>query len=229
MTVYAGILGVCGAAGSGKDTVADMLVQDHQFTKISFADPLKRICAQVFDFTDDQLWGPSESRNAPDPRYRRPVQYPVGRTEWREKLDEGLTPREALQLLGTEWGRKCYPPIWVELALRTAKTLLASKGALRYDRRDGLKSHIVGSTRCQGVVIADVRFKNEVDSILQAGGRVVRVKRPGAGLKGAAAAHASETEMQGIPDACFSLILENTGTLEELREKVGQLHTDLSL
>ena len=35
------IIGICGLIGSGKGTVADILVEQHNFTKISFADKLK--------------------------------------------------------------------------------------------------------------------------------------------------------------------------------------------
>ena len=35
------IIGICGLIGSGKGTVADILVEYHGFQKISFADKLK--------------------------------------------------------------------------------------------------------------------------------------------------------------------------------------------
>ena len=63
------IIGVSGQAGSGKDTVADYLVQSHGFTKVALADPLKRFGHKVFAFTEEQLWGPSGARNAVDERY----------------------------------------------------------------------------------------------------------------------------------------------------------------
>ena len=125
------IIGLLGVAGSGKDTVADIFVRDHNFVKVAFADPLKRICKDVFAFTDEQLWGPSEKRNAPDERYlRRKIE-----NEFLDHIgDEYLTPRFALQQLGSEWGRNCYPNVWVDYALRVAKTLLAvgDLGAVRY-------------------------------------------------------------------------------------------------
>ncbi len=43
------VIGLAGKAGSGKDTVADILVQEHGFTKLAFADPLKVLCAQIYD------------------------------------------------------------------------------------------------------------------------------------------------------------------------------------
>jgi len=64
------LVGISGQAGSGKDTVADRLVTDHGFVKVGLADPLKRFGKEVFGFTEEQLWGPSEMRNALDDRYQ---------------------------------------------------------------------------------------------------------------------------------------------------------------
>lgn len=63
------IIGVSGQAGSGKDTVANYLVEEYNFTKIALADPIKRFGYHVFLFNQHQLWGPSEARNAVDDRY----------------------------------------------------------------------------------------------------------------------------------------------------------------
>src|SRR6266404_2066963 len=123
------LVGLSGLAGSGKDTAADHLVAKHNFVKVSLADPLKRMCRDAFDFTDDQLWGPSEKRNAPDERYRRkPTQHMLHGRDFNTTTDKCytcgaekpwppglggeecfhyLTPRYALQKLGTEWGRDC--------------------------------------------------------------------------------------------------------------------------
>lgn len=59
---------ICGEAGSGKDTVADLLRGTLGGVKIALADPMKRLVQALMRFTDDQLWGPSESRNAVDER-----------------------------------------------------------------------------------------------------------------------------------------------------------------
>lgn len=204
------IIGISGLAGSGKDTVADHLVRHHGFVKVALADPLKRICREVFDFTDEQLWGPSEMRNKPDLRYGKPVQVLVDQDEY-ETRTQYLTPRHALQQLGTEWGRACYPNVWVEYAIRVAKTLLkkdypANGSVNAYHAMTGLRfSHfpyVPGRTELpKGVVIPDVRFKNEADAIHAAGGKIWRISRPGAGLAGAAGQHASEQEIKTLsPD-----------------------------
>lgn len=63
---------LCGQANSGKDTVASMLVQNHGAVAIAQADPMKRLGYHVFRFTENQLWGPSEARNAVDTRFAKP-------------------------------------------------------------------------------------------------------------------------------------------------------------
>src|SRR5689334_14415060 len=133
------IIGLSGLAGSGKDFVANLLVDQHNFVKIALADPLKRICQEVFDFSDEQLWGPSEERNKPDKRYftgkikdtivdyedvRILLLLENGFEPSHEEIMNAckiyLTPRFALQSLGTEWGRNCYPEVWTDYTLRIA-------------------------------------------------------------------------------------------------------------
>jgi hypothetical protein len=63
------IIGIAGAAGSGKDTVAGLVGQYVKTVSIAQADSMKRFARDVFGFTETQLWGPSECRNAPDERF----------------------------------------------------------------------------------------------------------------------------------------------------------------
>ena len=51
------IIGICGLIGSGKGSVADILVEEHNFKKISFADKLKDGVASVFDWDRQMLEG----------------------------------------------------------------------------------------------------------------------------------------------------------------------------
>lgn len=208
------IIGVCGKAGSGKDTIADILVKDHGFVKVAFADPLKRICQEVFEFTSEQLWGPSEKRNEPDFRYLRHNFM----DENGDQVSDYLSPRYALQKLGTEWGRDCYPDIWIEYAMRVAKRLLVKGAPIFYDARFGIRSwRMSDPEEIKGVVISDVRFLNEVEGLKRHGAKVVRVYRPARkALAGAGEQHRSETEQDAIPDDLFDFILHNNGSLEDL-------------
>lgn len=164
-----------GLAGSGKDTAAAPWVEQGA-TRISFADPLKAFCMQVFQWPHDMLWGPSERRSDPCPHGRR---RPDG---------EPLTPRYALQTLGTEWGRGCYTDVWLELGLRR-----------------------IAEARTTGpVVVTDARFRNELDALRKIGATLIRIERPGI----EALAHASE---QDIMRYTPHVVLYNTGSIGDLR------------
>jgi hypothetical protein len=78
---YPTIIGITGRKYNGKDTVADYLVSEHGYMKISLADPLKEICRTLFGFTTEQLYG--EQKEIVDPRWN-------------------ISPRQALQYVGTE-------------------------------------------------------------------------------------------------------------------------------
>jgi len=216
------IIGLSGQAGAGKDTTADLLVKDYGFVKVALADPMKRICRDVFAFSDEQLWGPSDKRNAPDERY--PRGYFTGIAGPVPAIDLGfLTPRYALQTLGTEWGRNCYPDVWVEYALRIAQRL--NEGGYYYDTQSGLRPmmQVEGvMVPKKNVAISDVRFLNEIKSIQKQGGKVVRLRRQTT-LSGSATSHSSETEQLSIPDSTFDYVLDNSGPKENLPGLVQQM------
>ena len=102
------IIGICGLIGSGKDTIADFLVKENNFEKLSFADKLKDSVAEMFDWDRQLLDGKTDESRA-----------------WREKSDEfwskemgkDITPRHVLQVFGTECMRDgFYNGVWVSLA-----------------------------------------------------------------------------------------------------------------
>lgn len=208
------LIGLSGQSGAGKDTVADLLKTKRSFIKLSLADPLKRVCSDVFKFTHDQLWGPSESRNTPDERY--------------PTKDGFLTPRVALQTLGTEWGRNLYEDVWIDYGIRNALKII-NEEIWTYTPELGLSPKAIFAEKPEGVVIPDVRFKNEMVKIRQAGGYLVRVRRPGfegnTGIQG----HKSESEQKDIPDTDFDVIIENDSTTKELFMRVMDMYDYLSL
>lgn len=112
-------------------------------------------------------------------------------------LLNGRTSRHAMQTLGTEWGRDCIcPELWVdtEMDARAAATNL---------------------------VFDDVRFPNEAAAIKRAGGLVVSIKRPGAGV--GAAGHSSENGVGAV-----DLTIVNNHSVGHLRERVDGLVRDMS-
>lgn len=99
------IIGIAGKAGSGKDTVADFLVQEHGYVKYSWAAPIKAALAAM---------------GFPEPADR----------DLKEAIipELGVSWRHLAQTLGTEWGRKlAHPDLWLILAARhmTERTVIA--------------------------------------------------------------------------------------------------------
>lgn len=142
------IIGLCGIAGSGKSTVADILARKHGFVRKPFAYPLKSMIAAL-GFDRSVLDGPAAGKELP--------------------LDVfgGRTLREAMQTLGTEWGRAQFgEDFWIRMLARGL---------------DGLSA----------VVADDVRFENEAQAIHDRGGIVVRLVRDGAGSS-VGSSHVSE-------------------------------------
>jgi hypothetical protein len=211
------LIAISGAAGSGKSTAAAVLETQRNYAVVSLADPIKRACADWFGWDRDTLWGESSKRNAPDPRYPHILDGgPFG-----ESVARCLTPRRALQFLGTEVGRELYREVWVEYALRVAERLLSDKRADGWDRRDVYSPErgayeTFTHRKLGGIVIPDIRFESELEALQAAGALTIRIVRPGAGLTGDAALHASETEVASLPDEAFDVVIRNDRTLADL-------------
>ena len=183
------LIGLCGAAGSGKGEVAKRLAASHKFSEISFADPLYEAVSAIVG---------------------RPVDWLKDRNNKESVIPwVGKSPRELLQLLGTEFGRGMIDPdIWVRAAMQRADWMLSA----------GLR-----------VVIADVRFDNEAHAIRESGGAIFRVTRPGAAvLNSTTEAHESE---RGIREDHVLLTIENKGSLQVLGaavdDAVASLYADI--
>lgn len=213
-----------GIRGSGKDTVGDILRDRYGFQKEAFANPLKAMVKHAFPaFTDDDLYGPSKNRS------REYEQYPImkcprcgGKIETvfsglqepqrqcvvdqsHDQIPKFVTPRVALQTLGTEWGRRLYQDVWVDAAF----------------------NRIHQSQSEKPWAITDCRFWNEVRGSKRNGGLCVKLTR---GLAESEDTHPSESEFRSIPDSEFHYILDNASlSLEELPEAVDKMLHELKV
>lgn len=134
------VVGLAGPAGSGKDTVADMLVIYHRpAIKLAFSDPLKEACSAIFGW-HKQAMEDRTLKEEVDPQF-------------------GVSPRYAMQTLGTEWGRQT---VTEDLWLKVMQKRLAKA------RREQHRM----------VVIPGVRFPNEVELVHSFGGTVAWVENP---------------------------------------------------
>jgi hypothetical protein len=147
-----------GEAGAGKDSLAKLLVEEFGWTLYSLAGPLKRFAADMFGFTEQQLYGPSSFRNAPDPRWARPcpkcngtgsdaTRFPISGCTTCEGCGElnDNSPRRVLQLLGEEYLRQLIHPDALTMRARSDIEMLLDAG--------------------ESVVINDARNPNDRDNL----------------------------------------------------------------
>ena len=228
---------VGGKAGVGKDTAAGIIGRKYGAVLIAQADPLKRLALWAMHFSQEQLWGPSEMRNAPDndkerildswqnskeskeawlddigmyhPRFADKLQDWFNQYVATPLLKQGcITPRHVLQTLGTEFGRANRPDVWVSYAQDRAIYALANNQ--KYDREAGLSPKAVNEPVTGMAVITDGRFPNEIIATKRNGGFAFKITGPGeTSLGGVAAQHASETEMDKIPGYWYDEIIYN--------------------
>lgn len=220
------LLALMGNQGVGKDVFAARLSEKHAFMPMAFADEMKRICARVFDFTPEQLWGPSEKRNEPDPRYPKgcptckgfggmiidprdgSMICPVAPDHLKASACPSCKGSGVVYLSARARRCNCWAPsgagsagptCGVRLTLADARILL-DKPRWVYTQLHGLLPSD-GKSSVPGVVITDCRFLNEARAVRAAGGFVLRLSRPGRPTTGVRMDHPSETEQKSIPDS----------------------------
>lgn len=103
----------------GKSTIADHLVNEHGFTHLSFAEPLKAMTGTLLGFfgysPQDAFHMTHVAKEAPLP-----------------EIDSRITSRQLLRTLGTEWGRDCvHTDLWLRCWASRYLRLCAKPGALR--------------------------------------------------------------------------------------------------
>ena len=112
------LIGLTGEARSGKDTFAFMLCDFIVFETYAFALPIKNACCEIFGWTDDHVNG--HLKEEVDPYF-------------------GVSPRKAMQTLGTEWGRN---------SINSDLWLLAAEKK---------------NEETSDLIVTDVRFNNEAE------------------------------------------------------------------
>lgn len=188
------LIGLSGAARSGKDTVGEFLEREFDFKRYAFADPLKRAAHEMFGLPLEQFYEGD-----------------------REVVNEfwGFSPRQMLQLLGTEGGRKVFrEDIWTK---RAEQEWINHQNYVQNFSGGGWVDYPPGF---RGMVITDIRFENEAKFIKDMGGFVLHIERPGFVGEVGVSNHASEA---GYPDHLKDYTIVNNSTIEGLYDKVESI------
>jgi hypothetical protein len=178
------LIGLSGKMGVGKDTVANMILslRPRAWKTNSFAKPLKEGVKAMFGWSDDIL----ENRKT------------------KEEVDDfwGFSPRKAMQLLGTEYGRVgLRDDIWVRAAQH------------RYEENLSVLD--------KGTIMTDVRFENEAEFIRSYGDSaiLIHIEDPEAPYVDPETLHASELGIKIIENDWLIGNSKSEG-VDKLRERV---------
>lgn len=216
-------IGLAGRAGSGKDTIADYLVEKYGFVKFSFSDALYKEVQDAFGLSDQSLLRDRETKEQYTPwlalincidvefvkvaveelnsEHRKhglePLLYPT-------EMD--LSPRWILQQWGTAYRRAQDPLYWIKKADQFVQAF----------------KEVADPDSCGGIVNTSVRFPNEVEYVRSQGGSVWHIHRNSLPPMDNAG-HVSE---QPVPFEFGSdKEIHNNSTIERLRTGISLLYT----
>ncbi len=175
------ILGITGQKRSGKNTVAAFLAMQYGVGLIAFADPIKAALKSIFLWDDDFI---EFHKEEVDPLW-------------------GISPRQAMQNLGNEWGQRTLSSTFPRFNEVTYRSLWVNNCFERMKR-----DYYQGSW-----IITDVRYPQEVEAVRSAGGKIVKVIRSS---NECTDTHESEGYIESI-QADYEI--HNDGTLDDLKEK----------
>ena len=221
------IIGISGKMGSGKDTLADMILElDRDFEKKAFAFKLKQIASiltgiPIRDFSDQEF----KKTNMP--------------TEWWDAIDDPISVREFLQYLGTDAVREgIHEQAWVnalfadymvvwndpdpipgnDYRVTFQKKLSEELSLIHYG--GGSEAEVFNTELVQPKwIITDMRFPNEAEAVRKRGGFLVRINKDIEGRINSD--HDSETALDDYP--YWDLVIENNGSLGDLHKQAQDI------
>lgn len=233
------IIGISGKAGAGKD-LAGKIIQfliDREESKYShpineeffevyarkfdqkycdwrivkFADKLKDIVGIILGCTRKKLED-REFKDSPLPKQWNNIVKETNKVKAsiRAYREHSLTPREILQKLGTDVCRAIHPNTWINATMND------------YDPSPLAAYHTDYKNLVPNWIITDVRFPNEADTVVEKGGFLIRINRPGYGTSMYALAndHESETALDAYN---FDIVISNDGTITDLISKIYEV------
>lgn len=207
------VIAISGWKRSGKDTVAEYLIKEHGFTRFGFADTLKDMVAEQYGIPRSHCDDPNFKE---EPILTMPVQT-------KDKFGETIHNFMRGEFRPGDMSGGDSPLFWTPRALcilegsvkRSARTdYWVKKVVDNIYKVDGEK---VANNQEVYAVISDLRYRSELGQLREAFGSdliTVRINR----FEDCPSTDPSERDLD---NAEFDVVLSNTGTLEELYEKVN--------
>ncbi len=190
------IIAICGFQGAGKDTLADILIDNYGYTRLSFAGAVKDVASIIFSWDREMLEGRTKEARA---------KREIIDEWWAKRLNiPHLTPRWVLQNFGTDLFRNNFhKDIWVAT----------------------VEKKILNMAENKKVVITDCRFPNEIQTIKNLGGKVIHIYRGELPIwfydfkngKCEPPTNLHSSEWSWIQNTEFDYIINNNSTFDNLK------------
>lgn len=183
------LVALTGYARTGKDTVADYLVEHHGFARVAFADAVRELTGKLYGLPGDREWWQEHKADkwSSTITVRPGMAFPLGVLT---STSPGTgTLRDLLIHVGMNL-RALDPDFWLRIALQAAERFRAAG---------------------QPVVITDCRFPNDAQAIVAAGGQIIRLHRRGCEPQGEA-----DLAIDTIPPELIAGTVHNDGSIEAL-------------
>jgi hypothetical protein len=211
------LVGITGLARSGKDTSAKILVEElykqtnRLFILMAYAHELKLKIQKDFDLSYEQLWG--NEKEIEDRRYRRLPRYRGGNEKEIEDRRYRRLPRYRG---GIRSDKDALPGLYW-----TPREIMQNYGqfyrTIDYDFWVKHLFKVIEQNNYKSIIITDVRYQNEAQSIVDSEGYIIRIIRDNK-TEIHNQQHTSEVSMSDYDKIDF--IIQNNGTLDELRLNV---------
>ena len=184
------VIGVCGKGGSGKDTVADYLVEEYQFHRVAAADAMK---VDLCKYLDMDLKTLETIKNK---------ELSLWDMQDAKIINHGkFSIRRFLQLYGMDMRYRIADTYWLERSIQ-----------------DKVKE--LGNTRITNyIVVSDVRFEIEFDWIKDNGGDVIYVDGR-TGLTENQSKHVSEQFVNTTAKDKCDMVIDNSKSLKNLYDQI---------
>lgn len=211
---------VSGKSLNGKDQLYKLLKDEVGLVQVAFADKLKETVMDLYGFSYEQMYGNLKDKEDkryknnidpkkiidlktwPDPNFAHDNGVEFSKMEVKNpEYKKYFTPRRILQIFGQDQ-RAIFPDIWVSYVFNTTIPNLIKDGHTKF-------------------IITDVRFKNEIavaEQLQPKNSKLVkiRINRPGFYAK-SCPDDISEIDLDNYTN--WDYIIENTGSLDELKSK----------
>lgn len=192
------LIGIHGKPHSGKDTIANYLINEYGFLKFGPSNPVKVTAAAMFNvpiecFYDENL------KETVDPFW-------------------GITYREMAQKVGKESSRDVFgEDFWMRhVGLRLKELEDENDVHLRHKEHHQIRN---------GIVLADIRYPNEATWVKRFGGSVIFVDRDD--VDRGFVANEQHPAERGLPLELADYVIDNRATKDALFYRVEKVMTEI--